>query len=510
MDDRGISGVDEQVLARLDAVLDELAGLDLDSRSDDELLSFWRELESRRNRLAPVDHAILAQAEQRRLHQRYGASSLSTLTRGALRVGVGEARARVKAAQAAGPRRALTGESLAPRYEQVAAGQAEGSVSPAAARAITETIEALPEAVSADGKTWAEQFLTDQAGVFDLDSVRKLCTKVSDTLDPDGTLKDHEYRRANRDVSMTVRPDGSSRLRGEATAELTEHLRTLFDSLAAPHAEVQGAKDPRTAGQRRYDALVDAIARLERAEQLPDAGGVCATILLTMTAEAYTDAAREEPGEENVDAAATSAQSAGEAAGGESVADDAVADESAAAATGVPEGASTSRPARAGHRVYRAAGARGGYSLSGGRLARTGHGVLVPAREALRWAGGDARVVPIVFDRVRRVTAQGHAQRLFTESQRLAMAARDLGCSFPGCDAPPAWCQAHHVTDYVITRKTSIEDGTLLCGHHHREFERLGWQCLMIDGIPHWRPPWWIDTERRPMRNHAHDPIPTG
>ena len=53
------------------------------------------------------------------------------------------------------------------------------------------------------------------------------------------------------------------------------------------------------------------------------------------------------------------------------------------------------------------------------------------------------------------------------------MIARDLGCSFPGCTAPPAWCQAHHITDFSLTRRTSVDDATLLCGLH-REHPRLG------------------------------------
>jgi hypothetical protein len=26
-----------------------------------------------------------------------------------------------------------------------------------------------------------------------------------------------------------------------------------------------------------------------------------------------------------------------------------------------------------------------------------------------------------------------------------------------------------HITDYAITKRTSVDDGTLLCGYHHRE-----------------------------------------
>jgi hypothetical protein len=84
--------------------------------------------------------------------------------------------------------------------------------------------------------------------VFDLDAVRKLCVKVTDTLDPDGLLREVDCRHATRELHLQVRPDGSGRLSGEATAELTEHLRVLFDTLAAPRAAVEGAPDARTPG----------------------------------------------------------------------------------------------------------------------------------------------------------------------------------------------------------------------------------------------------------------------
>ncbi len=110
----------------------------------------------------------------------------------------------------------------------------------------------------------------------------------------------------------------------------------------------------------------------------------------------------------------------------------------------------------------------------------------------------------------RSITALPHVTsraRGTPENQRLAMAARDLGCSFPGCIDPPSRCEAHHLTDYALTRRTSIDDGTLLCGWHHREHPRLGWTCQMINGRPHWIAPPWLDRTQTPIRNHAHDPL---
>ncbi|HEY8827812.1 MAG TPA: HNH endonuclease signature motif containing protein, partial [Jatrophihabitantaceae bacterium] len=120
---------------------------------------------------------------------------------------------------------------------------------------------------------------------------------------------------------------------------------------------------------------------------------------------------------------------------------------------------------------------------------------------------GDSRIMPVVLGKTRQITEYGSTHRIFTEGQRLAMIARDLGCSFPGCTAPPAWCQAHHITDFSLTRRTSVDDGTLLCGFHHREHPRLGWTCRMINGNPHWTAPGWLDPTQTPRRNRIHDPL---
>jgi hypothetical protein len=94
---------------------------------------------------------------------------------------------------------------------------------------------------------------------------------------------------------------------------------------------------------------------------------------------------------------------------------------------------------------------------------------------------------------VRRIEAYGDTHRIFTANQRLALAARDRGCTFPGCTSGPAWCEAHHVIDYADGGRTSVVNGTLLCPYHHRHFARLGYRCTMINGNPHWIAPAWID-----------------
>jgi hypothetical protein len=71
---------------------------------------------------------------------------------------------------------------------------------------------------------------------------------------------------------------------------------------------------------------------------------------------------------------------------------------------------------------------------------------------------------------------------------------------------PPAWCEAHYVVPNAEGGPSTVANGTLLCGPHHRDFTRLDYTCRMIDGYPHWIAPAWIDPTGTPTRNSAHDP----
>ncbi len=140
-------------------------------------------------------------------------------------------------------------------------------------------------------------------------------------------------------------------------------------------------------------------------------------------------------------------------------------------------------------------------------LAVTDHGHLIPVTEAFRMADQaaiwtlvkDSKGVPLNLARTARIASLG---------QTVALAARDRGCSFPGCDRPPSWCQRHHVQEWQEGGETDVGNLTLVCGFHHREFRRRGWSVAMVDGLPEWTPPRWMDPAQRPVRNHLHPPLP--
>jgi hypothetical protein len=118
--------------------------------------------------------------------------------------------------------------------------------------------------------------------------------------------------------------------------------------------------------------------------------------------------------------------------------------------------------------------------------------------------------VPVVLGDGGGILAYGRKHRLATKGQRDALFARDRGCSFPECAKPAANTEVHHVTDWANGGKTDLDSLALACGFHNNEAPRLGWQTLMIDGIPHlkrpWKPPQWKDPEQKPIRNYLHHP----
>lgn len=99
--------------------------------------------------------------------------------------------------------------------------------------------------------------------------------------------------------------------------------------------------------------------------------------------------------------------------------------------------------------------------------ATLGNGTRISASEVRRMACG-AGILPRVLDGKSEVLDQGRAKRLFTPAQRIAMADRDGGCTYPGCDRPPGWSEAHHLDHWAAAGgNTDLNRGALLCARHH-------------------------------------------
>ena len=119
----------------------------------------------------------------------------------------------------------------------------------------------------------------------------------------------------------------------------------------------------------------------------------------------------------------------------------------------------------------------------------------------------EAGIVPVLFDTDGQAVNVGREQRRFTQRQRIGLAARDGGCLFPGCDRPPSWCEAHHITPWVQGGKTDIADGVLLCKHHHLLLHNNGWRVQRTGAEYVLIPPRSLNPSRRPIPAPSKSPL---
>ncbi|HEY8300304.1 MAG TPA: DUF222 domain-containing protein, partial [Jatrophihabitans sp.] len=410
------TGVEAAAVGLREAV-DRLLELDLGLISGADLAGLFAELEAQRRRLESVDHALLVALGERGLAGDFGRTGVGDLLGELVRLAPGEARVRVRAARDLGPRRDLGGVVLGPVFVRVAAAQRDGTISAAHARVIAECLAAIPASLSVEVAGPAEQFLVEQAQHFDPRQVAVIGRRLLVTLDPDGGEPRDEAQHRARGYGIVQRGSGEWVASGRFSDDTAAVWTAILDAVSAPQPAADGLADQRTPAQRRHDAMLELGLRLLRSGELPDAGGVPTTVLLSLHGEDLADAT-----------------DLGDVGGGDA-------------------------------------------------MVRIGTGATISRLAALRLAE-QCELFTTVFDRAGAVLCAGRTRRLASPVQRRVLAARDGGCCFPGCTRPPSWCQAHHVLAWLAGGATDIDNLVLVCGFHHREFERLGWVVRIHNGVP--------------------------
>ncbi|MGI3785465.1 MAG: DUF222 domain-containing protein [Janthinobacterium lividum] len=127
--------------------------------------------------------------------------------------------------------------------------------------------------------------------------------------------------------------------------------------------------------------------------------------------------------------------------------------------------------------------------------------------DAVDAVAGEADLYPTVVNSLGVVLQLGRTRRLASCGQTMALVARDGGCTFPGCDRPPAWCQRHHVLDWLNGGPADLSNLTLLCAYHHHNFAARGGTCLMVDGLPPGPRPGGSTPSRDPCATPASPPV---
>ena len=358
---------------------------------------------------AAVEHRLIAAVVERNIAGDYGATSPAALLVQLLRICPAEAKARVARARDLGPRRVpSSGELLDPILPTIAAAQRAGDISTEHASVIVKAVEAIPDRLAAQFTELVETTLVDVARHHHPGQVARAGWALLARIDHDGIEPREEEHQRRCGFTLRKNRDRSGTPMGRWTPELCAVIDAVLDALSAPQPTTLDdgtvVPDPRTAAQRRHDALLEAGLRLLRSGTLPESGGAPATVLAHLSADQLPD------------------HLAGQT----------------------------------------------GYTT-------TGHGDLLPIATLLRLAS-EANVIPVVFDAAGGILSYGQQRRLASCGQRHALAARDQGCTFPGCTRPPAWCEAHHVIPWYVGGPTALNNLCLLCAYHHRAFERLGWQ----------------------------------
>ncbi|BCN84171.1 HNH endonuclease signature motif containing protein [Prescottella equi] len=114
----------------------------------------------------------------------------------------------------------------------------------------------------------------------------------------------------------------------------------------------------------------------------------------------------------------------------------------------------------------------------------------------------DCHLTPIVMDDGVPLNL-GRTSRTVSKKQRRALIARDHGCAFPGCGAPPAHCEGHHVKHWADGGPTDLDNLVLLCRYHHQLLHHSHWDVKIgADRHPWFTPPSTVDPYKKPVPAH--------
>ena len=94
--------------------------------------------------------------------------------------------------------------------------------------------------------------------------------------------------------------------------------------------------------------------------------------------------------------------------------------------------------------------------------------------ETVRRLACDSNIIRMVIGPDSEVLDVGRSTRTIPAATRRALDHRDMGCTWTGCDAPPNWCDAHHIEHWADGGPTSLDNLTLRCRRHHTATHERG------------------------------------
>ena len=397
---------------------------------NNDIDEFGRELESLSRLVWAAQVRYTDEVDQRGLAATRSCTSIRALLQQTLLISAADAANRVRAARHTQPQDQPSGGTTPPLLPVLGNALDTGRIGADHTRVLVQTMQRLPITLDPAVRGAAEQTLVAAALEFDPDQFRRIAHRLEETIDPDGHLDPDPASKVELHIGFRNPGSGLTSIKGHLDDLGAEILRKAIDGLATPLPTVDGITDPRPAGMRRAQALVEVLNRSLTHALVPEQGGHRPQVTITLD----WDLIRDTIGTATLDTGET----------------------------------------------------------------------LTPA--TARRILCDAEIIPAVLGGPSEVLDLGRSARTFNRATRRAIALRDKGCAFPGCDRPPDWCDGHHVQWFAREcGQTSYTKGCLLCAHHHSIIHRGEWTIAFApDGVPEFIPPKWLDPDQNPRRNNLH------
>jgi hypothetical protein len=472
----------QQHLATIRHATAALRDLPLWKLGQHDLLALTRQAESALRTGYGIQVRLAGEIHERGVANILNARSAAHLLHESLNITNTDARARIAAAQATLPTETPTGNTMTPPAPELLDAIDHGHICDRHTKVITDCLAKIPAAVDPDTRAACRATLLEQARMRDANGLRQVAEQILLHVDPDGTLSGTDPTdRAELHIGQQRR-DGLTPIRGLLDPLTSEHLRTAIDALSAPTPIDHNTPDPRSAPLRRAHALAEILHRYLTAGAGPRDGGVRPQVVITIGIDDLLGRTGHPP----------------HCPGSRPDTDNQPADN--------PNDTDTDTDGWAGdiHRLFESINDRATLPdtpTGGGHGWFDYTGVTDPA--IARMLACDAALIRQIIGADSVVLDQGRAARLFTPDQRRAITTRDKGCAFPGCDIPPAWCEAHHVIWWSHGGATDTTHGVLLCRRHHVLIHQGTWR-IHTDpdgGRPWFIPPPHIDPLQQPRRN---------
>ncbi|AQT82899.1 maturase [Mycolicibacterium litorale] len=282
----------DAALDALDAAVDALAAIDLDSVAAVQRYRIVDRLEIARRRQIAISGEHTA-----RLEHVPGCPPVPITLADVLRISRAEARRRLRDADQLKQRTTLTGEPLAPLLPETAKAWHDGLLDGEHLQVIQRFLRDLPDHVPPVEIEKAEKSLAEHAVTLRPDQLAKVAHQLSLLLNPDGTFSDED--RARRRGFLWCggqRPDGMSVGKLIADPQLRAMLDAWFAKFAAPGVcnpadqspslaptPDEAERDLRSHGQRQHDALTALVRGQLGDPKLGQHNGLPVTVIVSAT-----------------------------------------------------------------------------------------------------------------------------------------------------------------------------------------------------------------------------------